>query len=117
MKRVFLVIFLFVFLCPFVLRAAVDADKEEELEDGMVIKTVDGLRFTVPKDRPIEKKDGIIGPMALDRYVAIKFSKIEERLQKIEASIDKIEERLTSAEEEIKVFKKSKKFLEYFYQD
>lgn len=116
MRYLFLPILLSIFLYSTLLQAE-DAKDYEELEDGMVVKTVDGLRFVVPKDRPIEKKDGVVAPMSLDKYVAMKFAKIEERFQKLETSLGKIEEDLKSIKEDIKVFKKSKKFLEYFYQD
>lgn len=104
MKSIFLIIFLFIFLFPLV---SVGADKGE-FEDNTVVKTVDGLKFRVPEDRPIEKKDGIIAPMEIDKYVAMKFLKAEERFVSIEESIKRIEEDLTLIKQELQSLKKSK---------
>jgi hypothetical protein len=75
--------------------------KESESDYKTIIKTVDGLKFDVPEDRPIEKKHSIIAPMPLDEYVAMKFLKLEDRLQKIENSIKQIEEDLSLIKEKL----------------
>ena len=110
MKLCFLLVFLLVF--PVL---TIAEETEEEFECKTVIKTVDGLKFEVPEDRLIEKKNGIIMPMALDKYMAMKFSKMEARLQRIENSISKVEKNLKSVKEDIKAFKKANKILEHFY--
>ena len=97
MNRIFFVLFLFIFLIPL---AAFAVE-----EDETVVKTVDGLRFDVPEDRPIEKRHGIVAPMQLDKYVAIKFAKAEDRLYKIEDSINEIREDLILIKEDIKLLK------------
>ena len=83
-------------------RAAGDTDKE-----GLVIKSVDGLKFRVPEDMPIEKKNGIVAPMDLTEYVAIKFSRTEKRLRNIQERIEKIEEELNLIEERIESLKET----------
>lgn len=77
-------------------------DAEEEFEYKAVIKTVGGINFEVPEDRPIEKKDGIIAPMALDKYVALKIHRMEKRLNSLEESMKNIEKELISIKQDVK---------------
>ena len=69
---------------------AADVEHSDAYDNSTVVKVVDGIRFQVPKDRPIEKMDGFIRPMPLDEYVSTKFSKLEERLQNMERSIEEM---------------------------
>ncbi|MBU1061783.1 MAG: hypothetical protein KJ952_03555 [Candidatus Omnitrophica bacterium] len=103
MNKIFIGVFLFISLTPLVICVAG--------EDEPVVKTVDGLRFEVPEDRPIEKKHGIVAPMELDKYVAFKFSKVEKRLDKIEDFINKAEEDLRLLKEDMESLKKKENTL------
>ncbi len=72
--------------------------EEEDLEEyksARVTKTVEGLNFNVEADRPIEKVDGVLRPVAIDTYVAIKFKKLEQQLDRRLAAL---EERLKALE-------------------
>ncbi|HQP91862.1 MAG TPA: hypothetical protein PLU24_04230 [Candidatus Omnitrophota bacterium] len=69
-------------------------DQEEARAYNVVYttKTVDGLTFNVQEDRPIEKVGGVYRPLDMDSYVALKFSKMQEKLNNVEASLsDKID--------------------------
>ena len=101
MRLLNLVVFLFIVLAPLALYA--------EGEDETVVKTVDGLRFEVPEDMPIEKKNGIVAPIGLDKYVAFKFRKVDERLDKIEDFMTKAEEDLRLIKERLKKEEKTLK--------
>lgn len=83
-----------------------DVEQSDVSDSNSVIKTVDGIRFQVPEDRPIEQGKGFIRPMPLDEYVATKFSKLEKRLQDIENSIAAVKNDLAAAKEDIKLLKK-----------
>ena len=65
-------------------------------DDNMVVKVVDGHKFRVPEDMPIEKKDGIIAPMETSEYISKKFAKLEKKVEGMEISIKEIEDRLNS---------------------
>jgi len=52
-----------------------------------VIKVVDGQRFQLPEDMPLQSKNNIIAPMPIEQYIAMKFERLEERLQRIEADV------------------------------
>lgn len=109
MSQVFLIAALFIFLFPVTLPAQEDNDDGEEFQYNTVVKVVDGLKFNVPEDRPIEKKDGVVMPMPIDKYVALKFSRLGKRLEKMEDSIRKIQADLSSVREDVELFKKEKK--------
>lgn len=102
MIKLFLIITFLVY--PFSIKGF--CQQQDDIDEGFeyktVIKTVDGINFEVPEDRPIERRDGIIAPMALDKYVALKIHRLEKRLNKIENSIRKIEEDLVLIKEGMK---------------
>ena len=76
------------------------ADKRDA--EGTVIKTEDGIRFKLPADWPIEKRNGILGPVPVEEYLSKKFSAIENRLQQAEQQLNSLDLRLRVMEEEIK---------------
>ena len=95
----------FISILPLSVEGA-DVEQSDEYDNSTVVKIVDGIRFQVPEDRPIEQGKGFIRPMPLDAYVSAKFSKLENRLQKMENSIDAIKNDLAAVKEDIKLLKK-----------
>ena len=104
MKRI-LFILAFISILPLSVEGA-DVGQSDEYDNSTIVKTVDGIRFQVPEDRPIEQGKGFIRPMPLDAYVSMKFSKLEDRLQKMEVSIDGIKNDLAAIKEDVKLLKK-----------
>jgi hypothetical protein len=90
---------------------------DNKTSKDVVVKTVEGLRFSVPEDMPIQKKDGIIAPMKSDQYVAMKFSNLESRLQMIEKAITKINEDLSLVQKSLDSIKKPPAFMSGANQD
>ncbi len=84
-----------------------DVEYSEEYNNTTVVKTVDGIRFQVPEDRPIERGEGYIRPMPLDAYVSMKFSKLESRLQAMEGAINTLTSDVSSIKEDMKALKKA----------
>ena len=84
------------------LSAEESIQEDEDFKEGTVVKTVNGLKFNVPPDRPIEKKNSIVAPMEIDKYVALKFSKIESRLEKIENDIKGMKTELEAVRKDFK---------------
>jgi hypothetical protein len=76
------------------------ADKRES--DGMVVKTEEGIRFKLPADWPIEKRNGIVAPIPVEEYLSKKLSAIESRLQQTEQQMGALDLRLRVIEEELK---------------
>ena len=70
-------------------------DKEEASAYNVtrVTKTVDGLRFNVQEDRPIEKVAGQYRPLDMDAYIALKFNKLDKKIDELFSSLtERIEE-------------------------
>lgn len=75
--------------------------------EHLVVKTVGGLRFAVPEDMPIQKKDGgIVAAMKLEEYAAMKFSNLESRLSSIEEAVTKITEELSMIQKNLDSMRK-----------
>lgn len=76
-----------------------------------VTKTVDGLKFAVQEDRPIEKVGGIYKPIDIDSYVAYKFNKLEDELKKkfdeMSARIESLAKKVQEAQERISKLEES----------
>ena len=74
-------------------------------EDGMgadkptVRKSQEQLHFELPPDWPIEKRGGMVGPIPVEEYLAMKFKALESRLQMIEQKLNGMDLRLRVIEE------------------
>jgi len=86
---------------------AADYDSEKEIF-GDNVTVLDGQRFNVPPDRPVQRTPyGLIQPMPLDQYVAMKISKVEKNLQDMQKSVEKTEEEMMAMKEDIALIKKN----------
>lgn len=70
------------------------------------VKTVNGLSFLVQEDRPIEKIAGIWRPIDIDSYVALKFGKLEKKMQDVSDALSKKIEELTRRVEALEAKKR-----------
>ena len=80
----------------------VRAEDSESSETATVHKTSDGLHFNVPPDWPIQKRNGVTGPIPIEEYLARKFKALESRLQALEQHLSSLDIRLRVVEEETK---------------
>lgn len=84
---------IFIFFCVGVILYSIYAvafaakNKDKNTDEDLIVRTEKGLRFKLPKDWPVEKRGGAIGPIPIEEYVALKFDKVNTQLQKIEQSI------------------------------
>ncbi len=69
---------------------------------GTVKKTAQGLSFQVPPDWPIEKRNGVVGPIPVEEYLTTKFGAFEARVQSLEKQQTALEMRLSVMQEELK---------------
>lgn len=106
------VIFLFSVSCfTLILQALPIEEYKTEDEEARAynvtrtIKTVNGLSFLVQEDRPIEKIAGIWRPIDIDSYVALKFGKLEKKMQDLSDALSKKIEELTRRVEALEVKK------------
>jgi len=82
-----------------------DEDEARAYNVVYTSKTVDGLTFNVQADRPIEKVAGVYRPLDIDSYVAMKFAKMQEKLNQLEAAlngrIDKLTQKVDDLSEKV----------------
>ncbi|HPN72964.1 MAG TPA: hypothetical protein PKZ41_03105, partial [Candidatus Omnitrophota bacterium] len=65
---------------------------EDIYKAKVVVKTVSGVKFQVPEDMPIVRRNNTLMSLPTDEYVYWKFSKFEERVAAIEDRINRNEE-------------------------
>lgn len=76
--------------------------EEETAERATVRKTKEQLHFELPADWPVEKRGGIVAPIPVEEYLAMKFKALELRLQTIEQRLNGFDLRLRVIEEAAK---------------
>jgi len=54
---------------------------------GQGTKEVDGLRFTVPEDWPVEKRGGVVGPIPIEEYISMKFKNVQTEMDGIKSDL------------------------------
>jgi hypothetical protein len=118
--RKYLTIFLSVFVLGLLVRSVFSLEEYKTEDDEAkvynvtrVVKTVDGLRFMVQEDRPIEKIAGVYRPIDIDSYVAMKSNKIEKKVEDGDARllmrIEELAKRLAALEKKVdKLLEKDK---------
>ena len=75
---------------------------QEPKEKVTTQKTREGLHFELPPDWPVEKHGGLVAPIPVEEYLAMKFNTLEARLQTIEQQLGGFDIRLRAVEEELK---------------
>ncbi len=90
------------FILAFVMAAASTMEAADEKKDVTIIKTKEGLNFKVPPDWPIEERNGVVGPIPVEEYLAQKFASLEKRIRGGEQQATSLELRVRLLEEETK---------------
>lgn len=75
---------------------------ETSRKDKVVTKSQNNINFNLPEDWPIQEKDGAVGPVPIEEYIALKFDSVTERLQKIETVTSELSGRIKTVEEQLK---------------
>lgn len=99
------------FLVLILLSGAASAYNQEEADMNTeelkkyrfeTVTTKEGLKFNIPSDMPIERKDGFVQPVPFEEYLYIKFKQIEDRIKKLEDRQDKMQEKLMTEFRQLK---------------
>ncbi len=77
--------------------AARGADEAEETP-ATTVRTSEGLKFVVPPDWPIEKRNGIVAPIPIEEYLNRKFSGLEKKVRELEGKVGALESKLSALE-------------------
>ena len=76
------------------------AEEVPSTEPVTVEKSVEGLRFNVPPDWPIEERAGLVAPIPIEEYLGKKFQGIESRLKALDERFKELESRLEALEQQ-----------------
>lgn len=80
--------------------AAADEPQDTGLTDSdVVVKTEGPHRLLLPRDWPVEHKDGRIAPVSMETYLSMKFEQVSAALKQLDRRIEALEARLRAAEE------------------
>lgn len=89
-----------IFCAVLSLPGALAAEESSTLAQSQtVVKKKDGLRFNVPSDWPVEERNGAVGPIPIEEYLAKKFAGLESRLRVLEQQVNSYDLRLRVLEE------------------
>ena len=68
-------------------------------DDEVVVRTEGAHRLILPRDWPVEHKDGRVSPVSIDQYLSMKFDQVKtvlssttQRLEALERRIDQLEQ-------------------------
>jgi hypothetical protein len=76
---------------------------QQESNSTSTTKTKKGIQFIIQQDRPIEDTGaGYIRPMAIDKYINLKFNKLAGRLDNLQARIESAEKRIEVLEDKLR---------------
>lgn len=86
--------------CLLLVAASAAAAEESGLTDSdVVVKTEGPHRLLLPRDWPVEHKDGRIAPVSIETYLSLKFQQVSEALSRVDRRLSALESAVASAEE------------------
>jgi len=87
--------------------------KENPLtDDEVVVRTEGAHRLLLPKDWPVEHKDGVIAPIPLEEYLSLKFDQVSGAFEDTNRRLDALQRRVEQLEDAQKVLQTRLRLLE-----
>ncbi len=81
--------------------------KDEPLtNDAVVIKHEGAHRLLLPKDWPVEQKDGRLAPVPIEAYLSMKFGQVKNALGQTDQRMAALEKRVEQLEQDNKIMHK-----------
>ena len=81
-------------------------------DDEVIVKTEGAHHLLLPKDWPVEQKDGRVAPIAIEEYLSLKFGQVKEKFNDTGQSLAALAQRITRLEQEHKTLVKRIRLLE-----
>ena len=81
-------------------------------DDEVIVKTEGAHHLLLPKDWPVEQKDGRVAPIAIEEYLSLKFGQVKEKFNDTEQSLAALAQRITQLEQGNKALVKRIRVLE-----
>ncbi|MDP3704078.1 MAG: hypothetical protein Q8R78_06785 [Candidatus Omnitrophota bacterium] len=96
----------------FAVSATALADEPVLTDDEVVVRTEGAHRLLLPKDWPVEEREGRIVQASLVDYLSMKFGQVAARLDEVNRRLEMIERQVQHVEDELKTTQLRVKLLE-----
>ena len=81
-------------------------------DDEVVVRTEGAHHLLLPKDWPVEQKDGRIAPAPIEEYLSMKFDQVKEVFTETDRRLAALEQRFERLEQEHTMLQKRLRVLE-----
>ena len=81
-------------------------------DDEVAVRTQGGHHLLLPKDWPVEQRDGRIVPIPIEEYLSMKFGQVATTFEERDRRLETLEQRLQKLEESQKVLQQRLRLLE-----
>ena len=81
--------------CPLVAAA----EEKQLTDDEVVVRTEGAHHVLLPKDWPVEERDGRLAPVSVDAYLGMKFDQVAATFDRITQRLDALDHRLQQLED------------------
>ena len=71
-------------------------------DDEMAVRTEGAHRFLLPKDWPVERRDGHLSPITVEAYLSMKFRQIKHKFSQTDQRLEELERRIAELEQDNK---------------
>ncbi len=81
---------------------AKDPAEENEVltDDEMAVRTEGAHHFLLPKDWPVERRDGHLSPFTVEAYLSMKFGQVKRKFSETDQHLKALEQRVVELEQE-----------------
>jgi hypothetical protein len=90
----------------------VDAADKALTDDEVVVRTEGAHHVLLPKDWPVEEREGRLAPIPIEGYLSMKFGQVAAMFDQIDQRLDALERRLQKLEEDHKTSQMRLRLLE-----
>ena len=94
--------------------SASEAQGAEETftDDEMAVRNEGAHRFLLPKDWPVERRDGHVSPVNVETYLSMKFGQFKRKFGETDQRFDELERRIAELEQSNKQLLKWMRLME-----
>ena len=94
-------------------RAEAGPDTQDPMTDDRVsVRTEGSHQLLLPKDWPVEQKDGRFAPAPIEEYISMKFGQVRTRFGQVDVRIENLERQIVQLEKDQRELLKGLKLLE-----
>ena len=81
-------------------------------DDAVELRKEPGVQLLLPRDWPVQQEHGVRSPIAIEKYLSMKFGQVKEKFSDTDRRFNELERRLDQLEEDNKLLQKRLRLLE-----